>query len=44
MAKDINNNYCNAPISYQTTEKSELNGGKYNYLVQEMEVFKVEFI
>ena len=44
MKKDITNNYCNTPISYQTTEKSELTGGQYNFLVQEMEVFKVEFI
>ena len=39
-----NSNYCNKPIYYQTKEVSELNGGKYNYSINEKEVFKVNFI
>ena len=39
-----NSNYCNKPIYYQTKEVSELNGGKFNYSINEMEVFKVNFI
>ena len=36
------NNYCN-PRSYNTTEKYELNGGKQNFYVDELEVYNVEY-
>ena len=39
-----NNNYCNTPYSFNTTEKSELTGGQYNFLVDECEVYHVEFL
>ena len=39
-----NSNYCNTPYSFNTTEKSELTGGQYNYLVDECEVYHVEFL
>jgi len=38
------NHYCNKPISYQTKEASELNGGQYNFSINEMEVYQVNFI
>ena len=37
-----NESYCN-PSSYNTTEQYELNGGQYNFYVDELEVYNVEF-
>ena len=39
-----NNNYCNTPNSFNTTERSELTGGQYNFLVDECEVYHAEFL
>ena len=39
-----NNNYCNTPNSFNTTEKYELTGGQYNFLVDECEVYHVQFL
>ena len=38
-----NDNYCNTPYSYNTNQKSELTGGQYNYVVDDLEVYHVEF-
>ena len=35
--------YCNFPHSYSGGEKSEINGGYYNFIVSECEAFHVEF-
>ena len=42
--KTDNNNYCNFPYSYSNGDKSEVTGGQYNYLVEELEVYHVEFM
>ena len=38
-----NNNYNNNSGTYNTTEKSELNGGEYNYTVSSYEVYQIEY-
>ena len=38
-----NENYCNTPYSFNTTEKSELTG-QYNFIVDECEIYHVEFV
>ena len=36
--------YCNFPYTYSNGDKSELTGGQYNFLIEELEVYHVEFI
>ena len=38
-----NDNYCNTPYSYSTIQKSELTGGQYKFVVDDLEVYHVVF-
>ena len=42
--KTSNSNYCNFPYTYSSGDKSELTGGQYNFLVEELEIYYVEFL